>query len=395
MHLAQHHDIWVMSHAHDRANVESFIANWDGPRPRFIWVRLPKALDTWRDHSASKGIRLHYVLWQREVLRQAIALHNSVGFDLTHHVSWGTISLPPLLWKLPVPFVWGPVGGAQTCPWAFRGYFGTAWPSEVVRTARVHLACLSPSVRKSAQGCALALATNQETASALLKAGASHVRTFLDSGLTADFLPQASVSRPVKPELTLLWVGGLVPLKALPIALEAIARTRDVPLRLIVAGDGPLMKKWRAEARTLGVDRQVVFLGRVPWKQMPELYREADAFIFTSLRDSFGTQVLEAMAHALPVLTLNHQGVGTFVPDDAGIKVPVKSPRETVEDVARGIRLLAASPEIRAEMGRKGWEFARTQTWERRARKMSSWYQEIIDSRQPAESHLEQECHAG
>ena len=186
-----------------------------------------------------------------------------------------------------------------------------------------------------------------------------------------------------------------MPLKALPLALEAIARTRDVPLRLIVAGDGPLMQKWRSEARTLGVDRQVVFLGRVPWQQMPELYREADAFIFTSLRDSFGTQVLEAMAHALPVLTLNHQGVGTFVPDDAGIKVAVRSPRETVEDLAHGIRLLAASPEIRAEMGRKGWEFARTQTWERRAIKMSSWYQEISESRQLAESHLEQECHAG
>jgi glycosyltransferase involved in cell wall biosynthesis len=217
---------------------------------------------------------------------------------------------------------------------------------------------------------------------------------FLDSGLTTEFLPQTPVSRPVKPELTLLWVGSMLPIKALPLALEAIAQTRDLPLRLLVAGDGPLMQKWRSEARTLGVDRQVVFLGRVPWQQMPELYREADVFIFTSLRDSFGTQVLEAMAHALPILTLNHQGVGTFVPDDAGIKVPVRSPRDTVEGLARGIRLLAASPETRAEMGRKGWEFARTQTWERRARKMSCWYQEIIESRQMAESHLEQECHA-
>jgi glycosyltransferase involved in cell wall biosynthesis len=85
---------------------------------------------------------------------------------------------------------------------------------------------------------------------------------------------------------------------------------------------------------------------------MPALYRSADVFIFTSLRDSFGAQVLEAMGAGLPVVTLDHQGVGTFVPEKAAFKVPVKNPEETVAGLVEAIRTLMVSPELRAKMGR-------------------------------------------
>src|SRR4030095_7256423 len=94
-------------------------------------------------------LRIHYMVWQRAVVREAARQHRRYQFDLVHHLSWGTISAPPLLWRLPIPLVWGPVGGAQTAPRAYRRYFGSAWRDELLRTLRVNLATRLPGLRRT------------------------------------------------------------------------------------------------------------------------------------------------------------------------------------------------------------------------------------------------------
>jgi len=184
----------------------------------------------------------------------------------------------------------------------------------------------------------------------------------------------------------MLWVGRMEPRKALPLALEAFAQNQDLNARLLIAGDGAMRTRWERYARRLHPVNKVVFLGHVPWSQMARLYRSADAFLFTSLRDSFGTQVLEAMGHGLPILTLDHQGVGTFVPTDAGIKVPVTSPEQTLAGLAEGIRRLALFPEERRKMGRMALAYAKTQTWERRAECMSKLYEDVLSAHRRREA---------
>jgi len=176
----------------------------------------------------------------------------------------------------------------------------------------------------------------------------------------------------------LLWVGRMEPRKALPLAIEAFGQNQDLNARLVIAGDGEMRSQWEQHARRLNFTNKVDFLGHVPWNEIARLYKSADAFLFTSLRDSFGTQVLEAMGHSLPILTLDHQGVGTFVPSEAGIKVPVTSPQQTVANLAEAIRRVASCPEERLKMGEAALAFAKTQTWEKRAERMSELYEEVL-----------------
>jgi len=378
--LSQNHQVCALAHPHDREGVEDYLAAHPNPNLRFVWVKPPERLDPWNPKQGERFIRVHYIFWQREAYRVASRLLQERAFDLVHHVSWGTVSAPPLLWRLPVPFVWGPVGGGQTTPATFLKYFGSACPKEVLRTLRVRLMHRLPNLQKAAAGSALVLATNRETANILELAGARDVRLFLDAGVTSAFLPERSLQQKPSGPFTLFWAGRLEPRKALPLALEALSRIRNDSIQLMVAGDGPLRKKWEQLAFELGLEGSVTFLGRVPWEKMPELFGRADAFIFTSLRDAFGTQVMEAMAHSLPILTLNHQGVRDFVPDNAGIKVSVTSPEDTVAGLAKGILRLAGSVEERRRMGEFGRKCAEEQSWERRALKMSALYQDVISA---------------
>jgi len=309
---------------------------------------------------------------------EASRIHRLHRFDVAHQVSLGTVSAPPLLWQLPVPFIWGPVGGGQTAPPAFKRYFGSTWHKEVVRNFRTWLLPFLPALRRAVHRSAAILAANKETMHLLEKAGARRVHLFPDTGS----LPELIVGSPPKPgcrsEFTLLWVGRLEHRKALPLALEALAQVRDIPVRLLVAGDGPLCAKWKRLAGALCVEDRVQFLGQVSWSRMPELYRQADAFLFTSLRDTFGSQVLEAMSQSLPLITLDHQGVGSLIPPEASVKVPVTTPAETVAALAKGIRFLAQSPDVCYRMGESAVAYAKNQTWELRVKKMNCFYDQYV-----------------
>lgn len=376
-HLSARHQVWVITHPYDRGEIESFLRIHPNANLRFHWVTPPAWCDPW-DPSSKRGLFFHYVLWQRYALWTAAQLHRQLGFHLAHHVSWGTVSRPPLLWRLPIPFVWGPVGGGQVAPRAFRRYFASWWKREALRTISVRLAAHRPLLRKAVRRSALILTTNSETVQVLQRAGAQDVRMFLDSGVAPRFINEQVPRREPKARLRLIWVGSLEPRKCLPLTLEALGQVKDQPLDLLVAGEGPFRRQWEMLAGELGLRDRVWFLGSVPHEEMPALYRSADMFIFSSLRDSFGGATLEAMAAGLPVIALDHQGVGTFVPAEAGIKVPVTSPEQTVAGLADAMRRLAASQELRTRMGMAGWEFAKTQTWDHRAEIMSAWYEQVV-----------------
>jgi glycosyltransferase involved in cell wall biosynthesis len=377
-HLSEDHDTWVIAHPLRRGAVDAVMTGHSGRAPRVVWVDLPR-----KPEQGERGIRLHYFRWQRAALAQARRLHATHKFDIVHHVSWGTLYAPPALWRLDAPFVWGPIGGGQMAPLRFGRYLG--WRGtleEAGRNVRRCLLPLVPPLRRTAANSALILATNRETAEVLYSAGASRVELFLDNGVRPDQFIARERKRRADGGLELLWAGRLEARKALPLALEAMARVRDLPVRLSVAGEGPLRAAYERQAADMGLSDSVRFLGLVPRERLlSELFASSDAFFFTSLQDSFGSVVIEAMAAGLPVVALNHQGVGTMIPGQAAIKVPVTSPAATVQGLADAVRALALSPELVQSMGEAARRHAATESWSRRVARMNAFYRSCLDSR--------------
>lgn len=380
-HLSQHVEIEVFAHPHYRKEVEAFLAENPNPRLRVTWVEL-QGKDPW-DQTSERGLRLHYWLWLSEVRgRLRHALEGKKG-ALIHHVSWGTVSAPPPFTGLGVPVVWGPVGGGQTSPLSFLWFCGREAPGELLRSLRVKALPLLPSWRARVRGYARVFATNRETAR-LLELVRSDVQLWLDTGIPLGFGSEPTARRPGEEgEFTLLWAGRLEPIKGFPLALEALRHT-SFPVRLVVAGQGPMLSRYRKMVAKLGLAERVQFLGRVPHERMGVLFRQADAFLFTSIRDSFGAVVLEAMAFGVPVVVPDHQGVGTFVPESAGIKVPVTTYRQTARAYAQAIDLLAQNPELRLRLAQGAWRYAQQERWDRRVERMLGVYEEVLsDAHRP------------
>lgn len=377
--LSALHDVTVVTHPRHRDDIEKFLADQPNPRLRFEFVSVPKAIDPWKQWNTNKGVKLNYVLWLHFAIKAARKLCERETFDLAHQVSWTAVNGGAKMYKLPIPYVWGPVGGGMTAPEGFYDYFGNEARSEKIRTLRVKLTPYSPSLRKLIQHSSLLLAANYETADLLKQAGAGEVPMFRDPSVPQESFPATIAPGSGGPDLQILWAGRLTGRKALSLGLEALARVKELPFRLRVVGKGPQRAPMEAKARELGIAEKVTFIGGVPKPEMDALFQSSDAFLFTSLRDSGGTVLMEAMSHGVPVLTLDHHGAGFMVTDEAGIKVPVTTPEEVVAGLAEAVRTLVASPEKRAAMGRAGRALIEDESPERRAQRMTEYYEQALE----------------
>jgi len=113
---------------------------------------------------------------------------------------------------------------------------------------------------------------------------------------------------------TLLFAGRLLALKGIDTLLRAMTQV-DPRVRLLLAGPGD-SAPWKALAGDLGLsDDRCEFLGRVPYAEMPDLYRVADAVVLPSFAESCPLVALEAMACGTPLIAADAGGVSEVVRD--------------------------------------------------------------------------------
>ena len=101
-----------MTRRNNRTVIEDALATASPPMPRFEYTDLPRPCQWLKRRLGHPGLLAYYYLWQIALGIAARRLHRAVGFDIAHHVTFVNDSLPSGLCVLPIPFIWGPVGGS-------------------------------------------------------------------------------------------------------------------------------------------------------------------------------------------------------------------------------------------------------------------------------------------
>ena len=134
---------------------------------------------------------------------------------------------------------------------------------------------------------------------------------------------------------------------------------RDLPVRLVIGGEGPLRASWQRQAAELAYGNRAIFTGDVQPVDLPRLYASADIFVLpaTSRAEAFGTVLLEAMAAGLPCIT-TEVGTGTSEVVQDGRTGLVVSPGN-MELLKAAILSLANDPAQRRAYGMAGQDRVR------------------------------------
>jgi len=374
VHLAETGSIvHVLTAGRNREATEAYQREHPSSELHFHFIDVPLL------HPMESGF-WHYLLWQWMALRRAKILSKSVAFDVVQHVSYGSVHLPTPLWRLGLPTVFGPVGGGQTTPPSLLPYFGEEAYIERGRTGITKLLPRLFPYRKAIQRMSVVLAANRDTFELVKQAGCQRVELLCDTGLRMDFSSasprQFSGSEPVR----LLWVGRFMPRKGVELAFDALQQARS-NIHLTLVGSGPEEAALHRMIAKRGLEDRVFWAGkRLPWLEVREAYLNHDALLFTSLRDSFGSQILEAMSVGLPVIALNLGGAEDFLPPLAGIKIDIGSTAaETVDRLSSALnRFASMTIEERNAMSEEAWRKSRNFAWPMRAAFALGLFKEIL-----------------
>lgn len=136
----------------------------------------------------------------------------------------------------------------------------------------------------------------------------------------------------------LLYVGRIAIEKNLGVLLEAAAHAmrRDSSVRLWLVGDGPHRQACIEQARAFGIGDRVTFAGFVPRSEVDRYYAAADLFVFSSVTETQGLVVQEAMTYGLPTVALAGGGASDSIVDGVNgfaIRGDAEALGNTIEDV--------------------------------------------------------------
>jgi glycosyltransferase involved in cell wall biosynthesis len=149
-------------------------------------------------------------------------------------------------------------------------------------------------------------------------------------------------------------------------------------VHLAVAG-GVANSPYPAMAAALGVAERVHFVGMI--RDMPTLMRCADAFVFPSRYEAMSLVLLEALASALPVITVHTTGGAEVVTQECGI---VLDDPDNETALAEAISLIASDPLRAREMGQAAQALAATLSWQTMAARYLALFEDIAKTRKAA-----------
>jgi len=371
--MARHHNVTVITRANNRPVIEAALGTCPGPCPTFLYYDPADRVVAWKQRGLP--VAMFYFLWQFGVRRYVAPRLRE--FDLIHHITFNSFRQPGFWWGTGTPVVLGPLGGGQICPWPFLSTFGSRRIPEAVRSLSVMGSALFPHLHLSFKAASIILTANQETARRIPRAYRHKVRPMLETAV-----PESQVQPPIAPRsgppVRFIWVSRLEKIKACRLVLEALALAlpSEAALELSIVGPGPDESELKERAAQLGLDARVTFHGRVPKDRIPSLLREHDVFIFSSVRDTSGNVLLEAMAAGLPSITLKHHGAAQIATDDTAVRISPTTVTETTRAMSEAMIRLANSPELRGQMARAAHRrMLDCFTWSRKGRAMDEIYQ--------------------
>lgn len=201
--------------------------------------------------------------------------------------------------------------------------------------------------------------------------------TTIYNGLSAAFHPSRKnpdiVKKYISVEPYLFFLGNTDPKKNTPNTLKAYAiylqkSKRKLPL-LIADLKESVIDTLLAKEGLTHIKPNLYFPGYIPNGDLPSVYTGAFAFLYTSLRESFGLPLLEAMASGVPVISSNRSAIPEIAGDGALLTDPTDPEMiaQTIVDLENNIDLYNKQVEY-------GLNRSKRYSWEQTASKLLNEY---------------------
>ena len=125
--IAAEREVWAIV---EQEKWEADIKKWLSEHPsemqnvHFVFIRKPRC--RWLRKIWPPSYYWLYRVWHWNAYRIAQRMHREIDFDCVHQLNMVGFREPGYMWKLPIPFIWGPIGGLGLTDWRLLGLLSFA-----------------------------------------------------------------------------------------------------------------------------------------------------------------------------------------------------------------------------------------------------------------------------
>lgn len=181
----------------------------------------------------------------------------------------------------------------------------------------------------------------------------------------------------------LLYVGRVAHEKNIGFLLKMLSALRQMrpTVLLLIAGEGPALEGLKQEVARLGLKDNVMFIGYLDRKtELNACYRAADVFVFSSLTETQGLVLLEAMAQGVPVVAVAEMGTRSILVEGQGAVI---APQDSWGFATR-VRDLLEDSGKRHTLGQAAFVYAQQWSAPVMSARVVDFYRQVITQRQAA-----------
>ena len=391
--MSEENDLTVLygmsdNHMGEMATMELYIKENPISQVKFIPIKPNKFANllNWPNRHDFLGYTFYYAfsVWQKQAYRVAKDLIEKEHYDLIHFVGPIGYREPGYLWKLGLPYIWGPIGGANNAPLQLmkRSPLSGKMKHSFRNFANTLQFRYSSRLKKALRSTDILLTATSENHDKFLNVHGKDSICIPENAIIGNIsLNQAKFIEPDK--YRLIVVGTLNARKSVGILLEAVSLMKyKNKILLDIVGDGPLRGILESQAKNLGINDIINWHGLLPRTKAVELFDSAHLHVITSVSEGNPTTIWEAMMHGVPTLSFDHCGMHDTLRDGAGILVPIAPEyKDCVIGITDVIDDLLLYPNKFKKLAEATLLRAQSYTWEKRRIFWNNLYDKILNQK--------------
>lgn len=377
----------------------------------FLFYDIPRWMYYKNEMGSRWGEQYNYILWQLMVRRKVKEWHQKLHFDVIHHLTFNQYRTPSPGFFLDVPFVMGPIGGAETINPAFeqdlsshtirkerirrKGWdlrlFGW-WmkrkdnPKYVLFSTKENQERLDPYC--TGYPTEVYPAIGMESYKALWAGEREKVRGYRGHGSEPLHYENEKQEFDERKMFSIIYAGKALDWKGVKLFLHAASKAfvehgiEDFHIKLVGIRFEEELRRVNEWIEEFQLKEHVEVISFMERAKLLLLLSEAALSAYPAFRDSGSMSVLEASALGCPTICFDVGGQDAF-PDDVLLKVPVVNDyNNNLQSFADRLHWAYSNPEQLRTIGQKAKDYVfSNMTWEQKVGHYMDIYKGLIGLR--------------
>lgn len=378
--IAKHNEVWVITRTNNRDAIERYLAEKPNENFHFVYVDVDGLIGKYK--KGQRGIQVYYYFWQKQAYKKAKELMNDIEFDIVHHLTFGAFTQPTFMYKLGIPFIWGPLGGGEKLPYIQgRRIDLKSTIYEIARIVQMYVYRALPCTRGALKGASKILVTTEDTLKLIPRKYHEKTEIFQSLGIDDDFISETDEPKEKDEKIRVLMVGRMISWKGFDLGIEAFVKAakRNSNIELYLRGNGELKKQLFAQVGEL-MNQRVHYVDTFfPYGEMHQFYKGFDIFLNCSLHDSGCLALLEAMSAGLPIVCVDTGGPHVITNDDNAIKIKPTDKELLTDKLCEALLQLCEDENRRVEMGKESKRIIKDEyRYDRKYNHLKEIYEEVV-----------------